>query len=339
MRPTGITVATYNLYLGADLTPLFAAEGSESLARRAATMWSAVEASRPVKRMSTAAALLLRHLPDVIGVQEAALWRAGTTESVRTHDLLDLFVKALAVQGTPYRVVAQSSGFASGDLSSTLASITGQVVEMQDRCAILVRDDPAIADGESFGGRFDAAMASTVIGHPVEVARGWCAVDVRVGRAELRVVNAHFEAFDAAVRTAQATQLVTEVIGAEGNRATTVVLGDINCRPPGCRPTLERMPAAAHEVDGDAYEVLAASGLIDAWAAVQPSDPCGGHTSGQAADLRNPVSTLDQRIDVVFADPALAVRQVDLVGAHQDDRTSCGLWASDHACLVVGLEA
>jgi len=302
-------------------------------------VWSAVEASRPVKRMAAAASLLVRHLPDVIGVQEAALWRAGTTESVRTHDLLALLVDALAAHGAPYRVVAQSVGFSGGELSSTLASTTGQVVELTDRVAILVRDDPAVTEAEAYGGRFDAALHSSVIGHPVEVVRAWCAVDVRVGRADLRVVNARLESFDARVRIAQARQLVTEMVGESGSRPTTVVLGDINCRPPGCRPLREHVSDIAREVDGDAYEVIADAGLADAWTALHPAEPCAGHTCGQAADLRNPTSILDRRIDVVFADPALTVHQVDVVGAHPDDRTACGLWPSDHACLVVGLEA
>ena len=125
MRPTGITVATLNLYLGADLAPLFAAGQSEALASRTATVWSAVEASRPAERMTAAATQLVRYLPDVVALQEAGRWQAGTTEHPRIHDLLTFFLDALAAQGTPYRVVSEGAGFSSATMSATLASATG----------------------------------------------------------------------------------------------------------------------------------------------------------------------------------------------------------------------
>jgi len=336
MRPTGLTVATYNLYLGADLAPLFSASGDD-LAARAAMVWSTVEASRPVERMEAAARLLLRHLPDVVGVQEAALWRAGTIESARVHDLLTLLLESLEAHGVTYRVAAEAHGFSSVALSSALASTTGQLVELHDRSAILVRDDPAIRYGEPAASPFQQSLTVHVTGHPVEVLRGWCAVDVRVGAAELRVVNAHLESYSAGVRQAQASELA-QVLAQVPEGRRTVVLCDLNCRPVGCRSARRDVAPGAREVDGDAFEILLGTGLVDAWAAVHPDQPCGGFTSGQEADLRNPASTLDQRIDVVLVDPRCCVGQALVIGDSPDERTPSGLWPSDHACVVVELE-
>jgi endonuclease/exonuclease/phosphatase family metal-dependent hydrolase len=350
MRPTGLTVATFNLYLGADLFPLFEADADQTLASRTAMMWSAVESSRPVERMGAAAALLLRQLPDVICVQEAALWRAGAGESARVHDLLTLLTDALAARGAPYSVVAQVNGFSSAAMSSALASTTGQLVELHDRSAILVRQDTAIRWDNVSSGAFSATMPVSALGHPANLMRAWCAAEVHVGHAALRVVNTHLESYRADVRTAQARELVA-VLGhmgsagddadakrANGRPVPVVVLGDINCRPTGCRPSREGVPEASSEVDGDAYETLAGTGLVDAWAVAHPDEACEGYTSGQAPDLRNPESALDHRIDVAFVDPSFTVCKATVLGDLGADRTPSGLWPSDHACLVVGLE-
>ena len=341
MPPTPITVATYNLYLGADLSPLFGEVEPDRLAARAAALWSAVEASRPVERMHAAAAVLARRLPEVIAVQEAALWRAGRTGAHRTHDLLDLLLTSLRELGADYRVAARTDSFTSEQLSTYLREATGQVIQLADRSAILVRDDPTIdasvdPDGTPPSWRlFDDALAVTVLGRPLQVVRGWCAVDVRVGARTLHVVNTHLEAFDAGVRTAQARQLVTDALAARDRGSPTVVLGDLNSRAPSCRT--QRYPG--DEADGDAYETLLAAGLVDAWAAAHPDDLCGGGTCGQAPDLRNQVSTLDHRIDMVLvALDTFTVRAAEVLGGHPDDRTPSGLWPSDHACLVVDLE-
>jgi hypothetical protein len=340
MPLTPITVATYNLYLGADLSPLFGEVEPDRLAAQAAALWSAVEASRPVERMHAAAAVLARRLPEVIAVQEAALWRAGRTGAHRTHDLLDLLLASLHELGAGYRVAVRTDSFTSGQLSTSLREATGQVIELADRSAILVRDDPTIgfAGGPDAASSrkptwrlFDDALAVTVLGKPLTVVRGWCAVDVRVGTRTVHVVNTHLEAFDAGVRTAQARQLVADALAGHERGAPTVVLGDLNCRAPACR--------TGGEADGDAYETLLAAGLLDAWAAVHPDDLCGGGTCGQAADLRNQISALDHRIDMVLVAPdTVTVRAAEVLGGHPNDRTPSGLWPSDHACLVVDLE-
>ncbi|MBK7621572.1 MAG: endonuclease/exonuclease/phosphatase family protein [Kineosporiaceae bacterium] len=338
MRPTGITVATLNLYLGADLAPLFAAGQSEALASRTATVWSAVEASRPAERMTAAATQLVRYLPDVVALQEAGRWQAGTTEHPRIHDLLTFFLDALAAQGTPYRVVSEGAGFSSATMSATLASATGQFVELYDRTAILVRDDPAVQASNPQQGRYRAALRAAVLGHPLEVTRGWCAADVQVGRVRLHVINTHLESYDAPTRIAQAHELATEVVHPPDTRPPTIVLGDLNCRPPRCRPVRETMPVGAREVSGDAYEVLSSVGLLDAWTRMHPKEHCLGFTSGHAADLRNPVAEFDHRIDYVFTDGSMRVCHAHVTGDQPEDRTASGLWPSDHGFLVVGLE-
>ncbi|MBL8932714.1 MAG: endonuclease/exonuclease/phosphatase family protein [Kineosporiaceae bacterium] len=338
MRPTGITVATLNLYLGADLAPLFGAGTRDELARRAAGIWSAVEASRPAERMAAVAALLTRYLPDVLALQEAALWRAGSDDNPRTHDLLNQLLSALEEQGTPYRVVSECTGFTSTALSSTLASATGQFVELYDRTALLVRDDPSVRASNARQGRYRAGVQTAMLGHPLEITRGWCSADVRVGRVGLHVIDTHLESIDTPTRIAQAHELATEIIHPPDNRPPTIVMGDLNCRPTRCRAVRDQVPVRAREVTGDAYEVLTGVGLLDAWSRLYPEEHCGGFTSGQAPDLRNPISALDHRIDYVFTDGQMAATHAHVIGDHLEERTLSGLWPSDHGFLVVGLE-
>ena len=59
------------------------------------------------------------------------------------------------------------------------------------------------------------------------------------------------------------------------------------------------MTGDLNDVDGSLmYQVLAGSQLTDTWAALRPRDP--GFSCCQAADLSNPQSILDQRIDYIW---------------------------------------
>ncbi len=342
MRPTGVTVATFNLNLGADLRPLFGATGAEELAERTASIWSHVEASRPAERMALAARLLHRHVPDVVAIQEAALWRAGTTESPRTHDLLALLLHELDALGSPYAVAAEVVGFSSGELSAVLTQLTGQVVELADRGVILVRQDPAVsvaprwagAPGVQESGVYRTALTVEVASHPVTVRRGWCAVDVRVGNATLRVVATHLEAHDSRVRDAQAGELVSGVVSLRPPYPT-VVLGDLNCLPPGVSCEASGHPTGR---PGDAYHQLTGTGLRDAWLMASTEGERGGASCDSSGDLRTTKARMDHRVDMVLVDPAVAVTGATVLGAHADDHTPSGLRASDHGCVLAWLE-
>ena len=83
------------------------------------------------------------------------------------------------------------------------------------------------------------------------------------------------------------------------------------------------------------YQQFVAAGLIDVWAARHGLAP--GFTCCQDATLRNEISTLNERIDLIFtkAQPVL-VRQALVILDDLDDRTLAPpgqprLWPSDHA--------
>jgi endonuclease/exonuclease/phosphatase family metal-dependent hydrolase len=340
-------VATYNVYLGADLNPLFGASDFVDLVGRAGQVYAAMEATDFPERAEAIADLLAEEAPDVVGLQEVARWATApgniqtpTAPFTVTYDFLDILLKELAERGVPYEEVATNENF-NGTLpislggapplfpSSTWASFT-------DRDVIVVRsglpERRLSVDESSVRERNFSPEATLVIPTGVPqapffpVPRGWSSVDVTVKGSTFTFFNTHLEAFNDPTeefgfyRNLQAHELADEV---EDSAYPPIVVGDINSRPP------------CDGFNTEAYEILIDAGLVEVWPEVHPSEPCAraSFTSGQAADLLNTESLLDHRIDTIMFDPrAFTALQADVIGEEQQDRTTpTGLWPSDHA--------
>jgi len=335
-----VDVGTYNVYLGADLNPLFNASSLPDLIGRAGQVYAAMEATDFPARAEKLADVIAKERPDVLGLQEVAHWATapGTVASptapfTTTYDFLDLLLDELAERGVPYRPVATNENF-TGTLPIAADLATGRATwaSFTDRDVIVVRDGlPAkhlSVDATSVTEANFAAhltIPSGVPGVPAfEVPRGWSSVDVTVKGFSFRFFNTHFEAFGGdTVRNLQARELAARV---SASPLPTVVVGDINSRPPGC------------STNTVAFQALLDTGLLEVWPVAHRNDRCGGWTSGQAGNLRNAVSTLDHRIDTIFFDPkALTALTADVIGDRKQDRTASGLWPSDHAGSVAAL--
>jgi exonuclease III len=94
--------------------------------------------------------------------------------------------------------------------------------------------------------------------------------------------------------------------------------------------------SAAEPLDTtETYDLIANAGFVDAWEL--RNDPAApGFTCCQANDLRNVTSQLDSRIDLIWLLGQLpaVTPDVHVIGADQADKTSTGLWPSDHAGVV-----
>lgn len=99
--------------------------------------------------------------------------------------------------------------------------------------------------------------------------------------------------------------------------------------------TTANNPADPSYRDG-AYQEIVASGLVDEWPVANPSDP--GFTCCQAPLLDNAVSTLSDRIDLVFGSSLFVVRGAELVGATASNIAPNLFWASDHAGVFAKLK-
>jgi endonuclease/exonuclease/phosphatase family metal-dependent hydrolase len=315
-----LTVATYNLYLGADLTPLFTASSQQELVRRAGQVYANVVKTDFPSRAAAIAELLAADPPDIAGLQEVALWETGPLNGPLTpsYDFLELVLAALARHGLDYRPVAVNTNFSgSMPISATTAA------RFTDHDVIIARADLAtgllrISHPESHNFAAKLVIPTAIPGLSFTVPRGWSAVDAKVRGKTVRFVDTHLEAFSTQVRNLQAVELAAALAGSGD---PVVLVGDLNSRP--------------DDVAG-AYGIFATAGYADAWVVVHGPD--GGFTSGQSELLDNVPSTLDHRIDDVLYQPR-GVRAVaaDVIGEELDDRTPAGLWPSDHAGVVATL--
>src|SRR3954447_22740662 len=73
----GVKVMTRNLYLGADLTAGVQASGLQGLVDAAGQILSQVDQNRFQVRAKGLAAEIVKADPDLVGLQEVALWRTA----------------------------------------------------------------------------------------------------------------------------------------------------------------------------------------------------------------------------------------------------------------------
>lgn len=312
-----LTVATYNVYLGADLALLFGATSVAELAAQADVVRRQLEATDFAQRAAAIAAILAREEVDVVGLQEVTRWESAPVDadgSIGTPDVLvdflPLLVRACEAAGAAYDVHAVNANFAGGlPVGDRWMSILGSNV-------VLVRRD----GGFTVTGERTAAFRSSVemrtgidgVTFPIARSWGWVEGEAADGRRVI-VANTHTEAYDAAVRDAQRDELLA-ALGEPG--CPVVVVGDLNAGP---------------------HDVGVPAPYVDAWLAAG-GDPHAGYTCGQAAELGNDESRLGERIDYVFVRDA-DVTSCRLLGDHEADRTSPGrLWPSDHAGVLARLQ-
>lgn len=72
-----IKVMTYNMYHGTDLLDIFMSQTPDQLLQEVGEAFSDVQASLPDERIDEIADQIASNSPDVVGLQEVALWRYG----------------------------------------------------------------------------------------------------------------------------------------------------------------------------------------------------------------------------------------------------------------------
>ncbi len=109
-----LKVMSRNVYLGADLIPLAAAPDQAAFEQAAAQRFQTVQTNDFPARAKALAAEIKKNKPDVIGVQEATIWRRGadgvkdgaTTPATQViYDSSKELQKALKAAGSPYKEV------------------------------------------------------------------------------------------------------------------------------------------------------------------------------------------------------------------------------------------
>jgi endonuclease/exonuclease/phosphatase family metal-dependent hydrolase len=352
-----VTVMTRNLYIGADITrPIRAAAGLTGRDAVLALGHANHELRQIVDRTDFPArsALLANEIakaqPDLLGLQEVALWRHGPMELNRLgqleaatvdYDFLQLLLGRLADRGLSYDVagVQQESDVEApaftGDPFAGTAS-AAQDVRLTVREVVLVRHGAGVRVLNSGGGSYQHRLDVTLGGVPFSFVRGFAWADVVVGSFRFRFLTTQLESQSADLALAQAAELLAGPAADAGT--PTVIVCDCNSDPADSRvPPADSVPKSA------AYQLITGDGRFgDLWLQQQPS-AAGGSTAG-LNELVNDATpaALNRRLDLALARPAagarLTVRRADVTGDEVGDRDPrTGLWPSDHAGLVVSV--
>lgn len=327
-----VKVMTRNLYLGASLEPIGTASSLADLAVKAAQQFQKVQATDFPAR----ATLLAREIKDadpmLVGMQEVSLWRKGATgvldgpvtpATIVVYDFLHILLDALAAEGLQYQV---SVSRASSD--AEVPTALGFDVRLTQRDVILAKvglPTSELSISNTGSGIFTANQATQLPiagAPPIPGRRGWISADATVNGRALRFITTHLDSTTAAIRVAQATELL---VGPANTTQAVILAGDLNSAPP------------PQEMAPSAYSTLTAptAGFIDTWVQANPSAP--GLTCCNPEDLLNPAPSFTTRLDHVLARPGMPVIRSKLVGVDRDSRTTSGLWPSDHAGIIATL--
>jgi endonuclease/exonuclease/phosphatase family metal-dependent hydrolase len=324
---TNVTVMTRNLYLGADLGPAITAPNLPQFLAATSAIWTHVQQVSFPERARVLADEIAHAKPDLVGLQEAAMWRTGpigdpAPATTVVYDYLALLLAELDAADAPYDVVISQD---EADLEAPAGAPYFQDIRLTQRDVILVRHGADLelshAASAHFATNLPIPVAAT--GTTFISTRGWTSVDVAKKHKTFRFVNTHLEAFHAGVRLVQAQELLAGPLATGPGRV--VLAGDLNSGP--------ELPVPENRL---AYLALVAGGLVDSWPILHPGDP--GFTSSLGDDLIEPPDALENRIDMVmFRGAGIKPIKSELVGNDPRNRTPGGLWPSDHLGHVATL--
>ena len=329
---------TRNLYLGADLTPAILAPTLPAFVAANGQILREVTANNFPVRAEGLADEILDAKPDLVGLQEVALWRTapvnfevlttGPSATTVRYDYLQELLAELNQGKTRYEVVVVQNEF---DLEAPAdedgnpetgpfgADINGRLT-MRD--VILARRGAGVDTKNAQGANFATNLVVPVAGVPVTVKRGWTATDARVrGSGWFRFVNTHLEAFQPLIRQAQAAELVAPT-GPATSELPVVLLGDLNSDD----DTVEG-------ADRLAYETLLAAGMVER----STDDPlsCCLDSSLLEVGKGGSEADFDHQVDHIMTRDPETVTLVDSeVSGIQPVN---GFWNSDHAGVFSAL--
>lgn len=308
IRNVILSIMTWNTYIGADLTPLLSAT-AEQIPKHVTKIFHQFLATDFSKRAIAVARQIILKKPDIIGLQEAALWEHIPPYSQRVvYDFLRILLWELKNNGFLYRVEAQNKNF-----DAVLPSSFCSLIRFTDRDVILVRETSEVKVIRRVEANFKTNWQIQIAGQPFSILRGWSAIDAFVQGCRFRIVNTHLDSHSPEVQIAQAKELLS---GPAGTKIPLILTGDFNSNANGSgTPT---------------YRNLIKAGFEDISIAV---DKGKGATCCQDANLINVESRLSERIDLILyknKNNWTAV-EAEVVGVAQRDRTKARLWPSDHA--------
>jgi endonuclease/exonuclease/phosphatase family metal-dependent hydrolase len=355
-EPETVTVMTRNVYLGGDITrPVRAAlgrggpEGVLALGHANHELREIVDRTDFTTRSKLLAAEIAAARPDLVGLQEVALWRHGPLQldqisrpdaSEVDYDFLATLMADLAARGIKYEMVqvqqesdVEAPAFTGNPFSATAGS--AEDVRLTDRDVILVRTSSGIKIDGSGGGQFSQQFTVKLGDTIFPFVRGYAWADVAIGSTRLRFITTHLESQSAKLARAQAEELLSGP--AARTDLSTIIVCDCNSNP--ASPAVH---STAPLGSGAAYRLITNDhGFGDLWLQ-QPGGASPGNTASLSELANDQTADFDRRIDLVLAKAApqqqMSVSRAEVTGDELSDRDpETSLWPSDHAGVVVQL--
>ena len=321
-----LTVMSRNIYLGADINrPVTAALTAQAqgktgpeilvaLANATRVTRDIVDRTNFPVRADLLADEIARTEPDLLGLQEVALWRSGGLQlnqvgvpnaTTVDYDFLQILLDALAERGEHYRAVSvgdradvEAPSFTGSPFNGTMSADAKDVrLTMRDVVLMRVKGGlTALSTGDKI---YAHNLVVTAAGASFRFDRGYQWVDVRSGAARFRFVNTHLEAFSSDLALAQASELLT----ATASDRSTVLVCDCNSDP--LNSSVKPNDHVPHKAP---YELITGpGGFTDEWLRWAPAER--GWTSGLSELVDDPdADDFDHRIDMCSAGPQRAAR-------------------------------
>jgi endonuclease/exonuclease/phosphatase family metal-dependent hydrolase len=318
-----LKVMSRNVYLGADLIPLAAAPDQAAFEQAAAQRFQTVQANDFPTRAKALAAEIRKAKPDIIGVQEATIWRRGadgvkdgpTTPATQViYDSSKELQKALKAAGSPYKEVVGRDWF---DFEAPTA--LNYDIRVTQRDIILVRKGSKVKVRKTFRGQFTNHFDPPT---PVGVARqlrGWVGVDGTLAKKKFRFVSTHLEAYSADIADKQMQQLLKSGGPLGSKKRKSILVGDFNSAP-GANAN-----DRGTNRDASAYYSAIEKGFRN--------NLPRRKTCCFAEDLHSTADQLETWIDHVLVRPKIRVIKSSITGTKQVG----GLFPSDHAGITATL--
>ena len=314
-----VKVMTYNLFQGTDFIEVLSAQSwSEFLAATQATLDDVVASNLPARMQAIAHQIAITS-PDLVGLQEATLWRLGPGPypTQVLYDPLQELLDALNAEGQHYSAVVVENEY---ELQGPLPGFVNYL-RASGRNVLLARSDEAdLQLSNAQTGNFNALLQIPTFLGPLTINRGWASVDAQLHGRSFRFIVTHLEnpipQISATYLLQQAQAL--ELSNVPANTSLPVILvGDFNA--------IANEPA---DPSNEAYQEMLNLGFSDAWLDRNPPRP------GLTWPLDNATSmdTASQRIDFVFYRGLVNARTARLAGDAKQDKVD-GMWPSDHAGL------
>jgi endonuclease/exonuclease/phosphatase family metal-dependent hydrolase len=337
-----VKAMTYNIFIGADIDIILdefnPSDPVNSLVRGVTLFLQAVQNTDFPERAESLADEIQRRRPDLIGLQEVALFeliRSDDPKVITYLDYKEILLAALRARNLDYEAAVTADNTTVTfpfpvDIDNDGVP-DGVGLQFTDRDAILVRKNVTVSNAEV--ATFETLRAFPPIPSFIgkDVIRGYAALDATVRGKTYRFAVTHLEneGDNPDIQDAQTAELIEDL---EFEDQPVILVGDFNSGPSIDQP----IPRP-----GSPYDQLVEAGYIDAWAErkgprTRSGDP--GFTCCQDKDLRNIVSELDKRIDLIWIRPEglplginEALARTTVEGDDPKEKTPSGLWPSDHA--------